>query len=312
MVSRLMCSKMCSWIITNVYQASETQWSPLQQSIRIAFIEIYRRSTIILPLFWQEVFGKNGETLAVSFDISKAFDRVWHQALLSKLPSFGFDSSLVSLIENFLQCRTIAVTIDGTESDSFPLDYGVPQGSVLSHTLFHDFINDSLNLTSNNLVLFAADCTLFVTSGFEKSPTSRMHSNSREKNDLISGNRPWLHPLLGMKNFVEANPKKTQLTLSSLAKRSESISISFQGCKIPSSSNLNIVGTTLNTDLSWKSHINNVAKNALKLTWNSLERQTIFFLITNLAEFTKDSFDQTLNTAATSGATVVLSRSPTN
>ncbi len=116
---------------------------------------------------WQEALGKYGETFAVSLDISKAFNRVWHQALLSKLPSFGLDPHLVSLIESFLQCRSMAVTIDGAKSDSYSFHYGVPQGSVLSPTFFLIFINNLLNVTSNKLVSFADDCTLFVSSSFE-------------------------------------------------------------------------------------------------------------------------------------------------
>ncbi len=228
----------------------------------------------------------------MSLDISKAFDRVWHQALLSKLPSFGFEPSLVSLIENFPQCRSMAVTIDGAKSDSLSLHYGVPQGSILSPTLFLIFINDLLNVTSNKLVSFADDCILFVSSSFEKSPTGCLRSNSRQEMiSYLETDLALIHSW-EMKNLVEFNPKKTQFTLFSLAKRYEPISISFQGCKIPSSSNLNLLGITLNTDLFWKSHINNVAKNASKNSELSTDADNIFF-ITNLAESTKDSFDRT-------------------
>ncbi len=61
-----------------------------------------------------------GETFAVTLDISKVFDGVWHKALLSKLPSYNFYPSAVG---------------DG-HCSSKPLDSDVPQDSVLSPTLF--------------------------------------------------------------------------------------------------------------------------------------------------------------------------------
>ena len=39
--------------------------------------------------FWGKAIEKHGEALAVSLDISKAFDRVWHASLLNKLPAYG-------------------------------------------------------------------------------------------------------------------------------------------------------------------------------------------------------------------------------
>ncbi len=47
----------------------------------------------LLSLFtdsWSSSLSRFGETFSVALDISKAFDRVWHKSLLSKLPSFGF------------------------------------------------------------------------------------------------------------------------------------------------------------------------------------------------------------------------------
>ncbi len=166
------------------------------------------------PTLWQETFGKYDEIFAVSLAISKTFNRIWHQALLSKLPSFGFDPPLISLIESFLQCRSMAVTIDGAKSDSFFLHYGVPQGSVLSSTLFLIFINDILNVTSNKLVSFGDDCTLFVSSSFEKSPTGRLYSNSRQ--EMISSLETDLALIhsWGMKNLVEFNPLENSVYTS--------------------------------------------------------------------------------------------------
>ncbi len=61
---------------------------------------------------WSSSLSRFGETFAIAVDISKAFDRVWHKALLSKLPSYGFYPALCSFLSSFLSGRSIAAVVD--------------------------------------------------------------------------------------------------------------------------------------------------------------------------------------------------------
>jgi len=53
------------------------------------------------------------ETRAVFLDLSKAFDRVWHEGLLYKLKCSGVSGDLLILIRNFLTDRQQRVLLNG-------------------------------------------------------------------------------------------------------------------------------------------------------------------------------------------------------
>jgi len=64
-------------------------------------------------------------------DISKAFDRVWHDGLIFKLKSYVITGSLLSLLNDFLSGRLQRVVINGKTSKWKQVLAGVPQGTLL-------------------------------------------------------------------------------------------------------------------------------------------------------------------------------------
>ena len=102
----------------------------------------------------------HGATRAVALDISKAFDRVWHAGLLHKLKSYGISGQIFGLI-SFLSNRRLRVVLDGKSSQEYPVNAGVPQGSILGPALFLLYINDLPDDVTCNIAIYADDTTLF-------------------------------------------------------------------------------------------------------------------------------------------------------
>ena len=105
-------------------------------------------------------FNRSGATQAVAFDISKAFDRVWHDGLLHKLKSYEISGQIFGLILSFLSNRRLRVVLDGKSAQEYPVNAGVPQGSILGPTLFLLYINDLPDNVIWNIAIYADNATL--------------------------------------------------------------------------------------------------------------------------------------------------------
>ena len=104
--------------------------------------------------------NRYGATRAVVLDVSKAFDRIWHAGLLHKLKSNRISGQIFGLISSFLSNRRLRVVLGGKPSQEYPVNAGVPQGSILGPTLFLLYINDFPDNVICNIAIYADDNTL--------------------------------------------------------------------------------------------------------------------------------------------------------
>jgi Reverse transcriptase (RNA-dependent DNA polymerase) len=112
------------------------------------------------------------EVGAVFCDYSKAFDTIDHLTLVKKLGRYGVTGSAGKWISSYLSRRKQHVLIDGTKgtSDWEAVKHGLPQGSVLSPTLFSLQVNDlPANITIAKTTQFADDTSAVVTGNTDKS-----------------------------------------------------------------------------------------------------------------------------------------------
>ena len=103
-------------------------------------------------------------TGAVFLDVEKAFDRVWHEGLLSKLIDSKLPGRYVHLIRSYLTKRTFRVTVGSEQSTPRPIEAGVPQGSVVGPTLFNVYINDAPKSNCAEIGINADDTVIYSRS----------------------------------------------------------------------------------------------------------------------------------------------------
>lgn len=124
-----------------------------------------RSTTTNLVCFQSHViaaFAKRSQLDAIYLDFSKAFDRVSHLHLLSKLEAYGVTGYLLQWFKSYLEDRRLKVRFSGKLSSDVVATSGVPQGSHLGPLLFNIFINDIVTTSENSsCLLFADDIKLF-------------------------------------------------------------------------------------------------------------------------------------------------------
>ena len=102
------------------------------------------------------------EVRSVYLDISKAFDRVWHEGLIYKLKRCGVSGNLLLLLQSFLSNRKQRTVLNGQASTWGNISTGIPQGSILGPSFSLIYINDLTQNLKCSVKLFADDTSLFT------------------------------------------------------------------------------------------------------------------------------------------------------
>ena len=93
----------------------------------------------------------------VFLDVSKAFDKVWHEWLIFKIQQMGI---VLNWLENYISERYQKVVLNGVTSNLCFLESGVPQGSILGPFLYLIYIYDIIDDMECHINLFADDTSV--------------------------------------------------------------------------------------------------------------------------------------------------------
>ena len=199
-------------------------------------------------------FNRFGVTRAAALDVSKAFDRVWHADLLHKLKFYGILGQIFGLISSFLSNRWLQVVLDGKSSQEYPVNAGVPQGSILGPRLFVLYINDLPDDVICNIAIYADDTTLYSKCDQASDLWQQLELESELESDLrdtVDCGRKWL---------IDFNAGKTQLVLFEWSKNTGAIDVKMDGSVLEEKTSFKMLGLTFSSKLDWGSYIVSIAK----------------------------------------------------
>jgi len=114
---------------------------------------------------WTKLLENGCQVDVIYTDLEKAFDKIPHKRLISKLSTYGINKDIISWIKAFLNNRKQRVHIKGILSDWVPEGSGIPQRSLLGQILFIIYINDVVEHVNylSDLYLYADDAKLFYS-----------------------------------------------------------------------------------------------------------------------------------------------------
>ena len=142
---------------------------------------------------WTTILDNGGTIDTIYTDFMKAFDKVPHIRLITKLRSYGISNQTCVWVKNFLSNRKQKVQLNGSVSKWHNVTSGIPQGSVLGPVLFVIFINDLPLNVESDVYMFADDTKLYR----DIANQSDIEIIQNDINNLFKWSEKWLlrfHP----------------------------------------------------------------------------------------------------------------------
>lgn len=194
-------------------------------------------------------------------DVSGAFDNVNHQRLLHNLRKRRIPSQIIKWISSFIKNRSTTIRLTEGDSDKYDIQTGIPQGSPISPILYLFYNADLADICSGEghvSPMYIDDVNVLV-----RGPDAQTNCRTVEA----------LHPKL--KDWADKHasvfaPEKFKLMhFSKPTRRNKgnaandmSASCNIEGNTLEPKDSARLLGITLDSQLSWKPHLQNIEANA--------------------------------------------------
>ena len=192
----------------------------------------------------------NKNFTAIFLDISKYFDKIWHDGLIAKCEiQYNISGSLLAWLISYLKDRSQVVRVGSSISNSQKISAGCPQGSVLGPLLALMYLNDISKHTENEALFYADDTSLYSS----HPPDSQGHRQSLQNDlDMIRqyGN-DWA---------IIFNADKTVQQTFTNRHTDQGLRLSFNGQPLLPVANHKHLGLNLSTDLHFHQHVNSLIR----------------------------------------------------
>ena len=148
------------------------------------------------------------------------------------------------------------MVLDGKSLQEYPVNAGVPQGSILGPTLFLPYTDDLPDDVICNIAIYADDNTLYYKFDQASDLWQQLELDSEsDLRDTVDWGRRWL---------VDFNAGKTQLVSFDQSKNTGAIDVKMDGSVLQEKSSFKMLGLTFSSKLDWGSYIISIAKTASK------------------------------------------------
>lgn len=199
-----------------------------------------------LETFIREAFIKKEHLVSVFFDLEKAYDTTWKYGIMKDIHDIGLKGRLPLFIQNFLNNREFKVKVGSTLSELHEQEQGVPQGSILSVTLFSLKINSIVKCINPGV-----DCSLYVDDFLICYRSKNMHTIERQLQQNLNKIQDWATA----NGFRFSKSKTVCMHFCQLRKAHDDPVLTLEGTPIPVVEETKFLGLTFDSKLTFIPHI---------------------------------------------------------
>jgi hypothetical protein len=229
-------------LITNIQSGFRKERSTTDQLVRL---ETWVREGMI----------NRQHVVMVFFDLEKAYDTAWKYGILSDLFKAGLRGHMPTFISQFLENRQFRVRVGSTLSDLYDQEMGVPQGSILSVTLFGLKINDIVKCVNPG-----TESSLFVDDFAACCRSKQLRSIERQLQQCLNKLQKWADE----NGFKFSKTKTVCMHFCNLRRIHDDPLLTIDNNVIPVVKEAKFLGILFDNKLSFIPHLRNLRAKCMK------------------------------------------------